>query len=89
MNKEEEALALENQSARYQGYSWEVIISEYCEDKEEVSRKEIYEKVLGLDPQQWDRGKDTTIAKIMSHRGWPRKQRRINGSKQSCCVRAS
>ena len=89
MNKEAAALALENQSARYQGHSWEEIISEYCEDKEEVTRQEIYEKALGIDPQQWDRGKDTTIGKIMSHLGWQRKQRRINGSKQSVYVRAS
>ena len=89
MNKEAAALALENQSARYQGHSWEEIISEYCEDKEEVTRQEIYEKALGIDPQQWDRSKDTTIGKIMSHLGRQRKQRRINGSKQSSYVRAS
>ena len=89
MNKEAAALALENQSARYQGHSWEEIISEYCEDKEEVTRQEIYEKVLGIGPQLWDRSKDTTIGKIMSHLGWQRKQRRKNGSKQSYYVRAS
>ena len=89
MNKEAAALALENQSARYQGHSWDEIISEYCEDKEEVTRQEIYEKVLGINPQQWDRGKDTTIGKIMSHLGRQRKQRRINGSKQSYYIRAS
>ena len=89
MNKEAAALAVENQNERYQGDSWEEIINEYCEDKEKVTRQEIYEKALGINPQQWDRGKDTTIGKIMIHLGRQRKQRRINGSKQSVYVRAS
>ena len=76
MNKEAVVLAVENQNERYQGDSWDEIISEYCENKDKVSIGEIYEKALMInDRNQWTKSNEMRIAKILKHQG--RVDRRI------------
>lgn len=90
MTKEALVIAADKQDERYQGDSWEDLISEYCTNKDKVSVPEIFEKALLIDNKtQWGRPAEMRIAKIMKRLGWEDKRLRIEGSRQKIYLRAA
>lgn len=83
LSKEQEKLAIAEQSRRYQHDEWEDEIRLWLEQKEfcEVTGKYIFQNVFNLKMSMFDRLTQRRISSIMKRLGWERKTISMKGKK--------
>lgn len=85
MDKEQEQLAMHEQSLRFQYDAWEDDIKGWLDKNgiNEVTGKRIFEEVFNMAISQFNRNMQIRIASIMRHIGWQKKTLTLDGIKVS------
>jgi predicted P-loop ATPase len=72
----------EAQAKRFEGDPWEERITDFILNRSSVTVIELLGKVLNIEAGRWTQGDQNRVAKILTHHGWVRKQRRVQGKPQ-------
>lgn len=78
----ESVIAREEQESRYQHDEWEVSISRYLANKEDVSVGEILANLFMIDKSQWTQRDQRRVASCLAALGWLRHQTRVSGRRE-------
>lgn len=78
----ESVIAREEQESRYQHDEWEVSISRYLANKEDVSVGEILANLFMIDKSQWTQRDQRRVAGCLAALGWLRHQTRVSGRRE-------
>src|SRR6185436_3209035 len=74
-----DAMAREEQDARYQGDAWEQLIAEYLDSRKTVTIGELLEGPLGLERSKWGNHEQMRVVRALTRLGWIRRKVRVDG----------
>lgn len=74
-----EALAREEQDARYQTDEWEQLIADYLEGRPAVTLGELLSGPLSLDKSKWGHTEQLRVVRCLTRLGWIRRRARVEG----------
>jgi predicted P-loop ATPase len=81
-DKQVQADAAQQQSARYTGDVWDSAIRRFIASRNEVTIEEILRECLHLEMGRWGQAEQNRVARSLKSMGWERKQKRTGGDRE-------